>query len=85
MRLSDLQHKDVVNIVDGRKMGNIIDVDVGQNGEIVNLIVEKRRFFLSFFSHNEVSVKWAQLEKIGDDVILIKILIWYILFLFFMV
>lgn len=75
MRLSDLQHKDVVNIVDGRKMGNIIDVDVGQNGEIVNLIVEKRRFFLSFFSHNEVSVKWAQLEKIGDDVILIKILI----------
>ncbi len=75
MRLSDLQHKDVVNIVDGRKMGNIIDVDIGQNGEIVNLIVEKKRFFFSFFNHNEVSVKWAQLEKIGDDVILIKILI----------
>ena len=76
MRLSDLQHKDVINIVDGKKMGNIIDVDITPNGELVSLIVEKHKFFFSWFgNHNEVSVKWAQLEKIGNDVILVKVLI----------
>ena len=28
MRLSDLQHKDVVNMLDGKKIGNIIDVSI---------------------------------------------------------
>ena len=28
MRLSDLQSKDIVNVIDGRNIGNIIDVKV---------------------------------------------------------
>lgn len=31
MRLSDLQNKDVVNIVDGKLVGNIIDVSIQAN------------------------------------------------------
>ena len=32
MRLSDLQHKDVVNMLDGKKIGNIIDVVCNGDG-----------------------------------------------------
>ncbi len=76
MRLSDLQHKDVVNVVDGKKVGNIIDVSIDMDGKMSGLIVEKSKFFISMFSnHNEVEISWAQIEKIGEDVILVKIIL----------
>lgn len=76
MRLSDLQHKDVVNIVDGKKVGNIIDVSIDIEGKMSGLIVEKSKFFISMFSnHNEVEISWSQIEKIGEDVILVKMIL----------
>lgn len=40
------------------------------------LIVEKSKFFVSMFSNNgEIGIKWSQIEKIGEDVILVKIVI----------
>ena len=32
MHLSDLQNKDIVNIKDGKKIGNIVDVTIDNNG-----------------------------------------------------
>lgn len=75
MRLSDLQHKDVVNIIDGKKIGNIIDISIDNDGKMSGLIVEKTKFFISMFSnHNEIEILWNQIEKIGEDVILVKML-----------
>ena len=45
MRLSDLQHKDVVNIIDGKKIGNIIDITVDLKGNMEGLIIEKSKLF----------------------------------------
>ena len=45
MRLSDLQSKDVINITDGKKVGNIIDILIENNGQMTTLIVEKSKFF----------------------------------------
>jgi len=74
VRLSDLQHKDVINISDGSKVGNIIDVKIDSNGNMEGLIVEKSKFFVSMFStKNELEVKWTQIEKIGEDVILVNV------------
>ncbi len=76
MRLSDLQSKDVVNVVDGKKVGNIIDVNINMEGHLESLIVEKSKFFVSMFSSaNEIEVRWPQIEKIGEDVILVKIIL----------
>ena len=76
MRLSDLQNKDVVNVVDGKKVGNIIDVNINMEGHLESLIVEKSKFFVSMFSSaNEIEVRWPQIEKIGKDVILVKIIL----------
>lgn len=76
MRLSDLQHKDVVNMVDGKKIGNIIDVSLeNSTGKMESLIVEKSKFLISMFSSkDEIEIKWEQIEKIGEDVILVKML-----------
>ncbi len=74
MRLSDLQHKDVVNINDGVKIGNIIDIRLDEKGNMDGLIVEKSKFIISMFtSSNEVEIKWNQISKIGEDVILVSI------------
>ena len=77
MRLSDLQDKDVVNVVDGKKIGNIIDVNLEYNsGKMDSLIVEKTKFFISMFStKDEIEIRWEQIEKIGEDVILVKMIL----------
>ncbi len=76
MRLSDLQNKDVVNVIDGKRVGNIIDVNIDFEGKLDSLIVEKTKFFISMFStSNEVEIRWAQIEKIGEDVILVKLVL----------
>ena len=76
MRLSDLQNKDVVNVTESKKVGSIIDVNINFEGQLESLIVEKSKFFISMFSSaNEIEVRWSQIEKIGEDVILVKILL----------
>lgn len=75
MRLSDLQNKDIINIKDGKKIGNIIDITIDDKGCMTSLLVEKSKFFVSMFStKGEISIKWDQIEKIGEDVILVSIL-----------
>ena len=74
MRLSDLQSKVIVNINDGKKIGNIIDIDINKDGLSSGIIVEKSKFIISRFSSGgEVVVKWDQIERIGEDVILVNI------------
>lgn len=76
MRLSDLQSKDIINVQDGKKIGNIIDVKINERGGMEGLVVEQSKFFLSMFSSkNEVEIKWSQIEKIGEDVILVNFII----------
>lgn len=76
MRLSDLQHKDVINVLDGSKIGNIIDIKIDSQGNMEGLIVEKSKFLVSMFTNkSEIEVKWGQIEKIGEDVILVNIVI----------
>ena len=69
MRLSDLQHKEIVNIVDGKRVGIIIDVIVDDKGCISTLVLEDRRG--RKFSREEYNIMWNQIVKIGDDIILI--------------
>ena len=73
MRLSELQNKDVININTGIKVGNIIDVKInGETGKIESFLLEKKKFS-SFFSNNdEIEIYFDQINKIGEDVILVE-------------
>ena len=73
MKLSELQDKDVVNLKDGKKIGNIIDVKIDLNGHTEGILVERYKFIVSMFSNNIVEIKWSDIEKIGKDVILVNI------------
>ncbi len=74
MRLSDLQDKDIVNVQDGSKIGNIIDVIIDHDGNMQSLIVQKSKFFSNLFSSkDELEIKWEHIKKIGEDVILVNI------------
>lgn len=73
MRLSDLQNKDVVDIVTGDKIGNIIDAEISADtGNIVKLIIYEKKGFLNLLRSEEVSISWGQIKKIGSDVILVS-------------
>ncbi len=74
MRISDLQRKTIINSVDGKNLGNIIDIIVDDDGHITEIVSEKHKFFLSLFSSKkEIKIKWNQIDKIGEDVILVNI------------
>ena len=74
MRLSDLQSKDIVNVVDGRNIGNIIDAKIDdKNGSIISLVVESKGKFMWFSKSEDMEIKWQSIERIGEDVILVRI------------
>ncbi len=75
MRLSDLQNKNLVNISTGKNIGNIIDVKIdNENGKIRTLIVESKSNSFNFFNKDfDIEIKWENIEKIGEDVILVKL------------
>lgn len=72
MHLSELQNKDIVNIKDGKKIGNIIDVMIDNEGKMISLIIQKNKFNINIFkNNNDEEIKWNQIKKIGEDVILV--------------
>ena len=74
MKLSELQKKDMINIRDGKRVGKIIDVEFDSNGYMVHFVIEKCNFMRSLFSNtNELNIKFSQIKKMGEDVILIDI------------
>ena len=49
MRLSDLQNKNIVDVTDGRNVGNIIDVKIDEaTGSIVSFIIEPSKTFFYY-------------------------------------
>ena len=42
MRLSEMQHKDIIDL-NGNKIGNIIDVKIDEKGNLLSLIVEQQK------------------------------------------
>ena len=75
MRLSDLQSKNLVNINDGRNIGNIIDAKVNEEtGNIASLIIEGKGGVFSFLNKDsELEISWNDIKKIGEDVILVNL------------
>jgi len=76
VRASELRLLDVVNIVDGRKLGYVYDVDVDvDTGRIRALLVpgEGRRLLTLFGRRPDVAIPWKRVRKIGVDVILVHL------------
>ncbi|MBQ3142554.1 MAG: YlmC/YmxH family sporulation protein [Bacilli bacterium] len=74
MRLSDLQRKDIIDVVTGKRMGRIIDVDINEkDGTLISLIIEKGKYLKSMFNSDEDDyIKFENIKKMGEDVILVE-------------
>ena len=74
VRASELRTREVVNINDGRKLGNVIDVDIDlESGKLRAIVVPGPRGMLNLFSRSDDAViPWDRIKRIGQDVILVE-------------
>ena len=71
----ELRCKEVVNVVDGKRLGHIVDIvfDLA-SGQINGLVVPgDKNFWNVFKSGGEIFVPYHQICKIGDDTILVEL------------
>ncbi|GIP36400.1 YlmC/YmxH family sporulation protein [Paenibacillus sp. J2TS4] len=75
MKISDFQSKDVINIVDGKKLGVISDLELDlRQGRIESIVVpNSSKFFGLFGGGTDVVIPWRNIVKIGMDVVLVKL------------
>lgn len=66
--------KDVVNVANGKKLGNIGDIDINvQTGKINAVIIGGTGKVLGFFGREEdIVIPWNNILKIGEDVVLVR-------------
>lgn len=71
----ELRCKEVINVVDGRRLGHIIDVVIELNsGRIQGFIVPGDKSFWNVFKNGgEMFIPFSQVCKIGEDSILVEI------------
>lgn len=71
---SSLRSKEVINIRDGRKLGCVIDVEYDcPTGRITRIILPPPGKIVVFgSSKNNIYIPWDRIEKIGDDIILVR-------------
>ena len=72
---SDFRAKEVINVRDGRRLGNIIDMEFNlSEGRITAIVVPGASRFLGLLKEeDDVIIPWEKIKKIGDDVILVDI------------
>ena len=75
MTFCDLKNKDVINICDGRNLGNMTDLVFDTCcGKITGIIVPASKGFFNFFkANNDLFIPYNRICKIGRDIILVDI------------
>lgn len=73
-RMYDLRQKEIVNVNDGARYGFVSDLELNSaDGKIVALIVPGPGRVLGVFGRDqEYRIPWENINKIGDDVILVN-------------
>ena len=72
----DIKKKDVINVVDGSCLGNVVDMVFSfPKGQIEGIVVPGRRShkIFRFLNRNEVYIDKRKIVKIGGDVILVDL------------
>ncbi|OAB30144.1 sporulation protein, YlmC/YmxH family [Paenibacillus macquariensis subsp. defensor] len=74
MKISDFQTKDVINIVDGKRLGQISDLEIDlRQGRVEAIVVPSYSRFMGLFGgRSDLIIPWNNIVKIGSDVVLVK-------------
>ncbi|BAU27504.1 YlmC/YmxH family sporulation protein [Aneurinibacillus soli] len=76
IKISEFQEKDVVNVVDGKNLGQVTDLEINlQIGRVEAIVVPGKgngKFFGFFGGGEDITIPWRNIVKIGRDVILVR-------------
>ncbi len=72
---SELKRKEVVNVCDGARLGNVCDLELDElTGAICSVIVPGPSRFMGIFKGSEeLVIPYCKIQKIGGDVILVQV------------
>lgn len=70
----DFKHKEVVNIIDGKRLGFVQDVTADlETGIITSIVVPGNNKLFNVFSSNDIVIPWQNIKCIGEDIILVEL------------
>lgn len=71
----DLRCKEVVNLVDGRKLGHIVDIAISAaNACVLGILVPGEQSFWNIIKPcDPIFIPWCQICKIGEDTIFVEL------------
>ena len=74
-RVSELRHKEVINIRDGARLGFVCDVELDElEGYVDSIVVPGPAHFFGIFGRDEdYIINWDEIEKIGEGIILVSV------------
>lgn len=72
---SDLRMKEVINVVNGTRIGFIYDFEINlEKNRIEAIVVPKEGKFLKIFSReDDYVIPWKRIVKVGQDIILVEL------------
>lgn len=73
--LNELKSKEVINLKDGARLGNPADIELDlETGRLVSITVFGQYRIMGLFGkEDDIIIKWEDIKKIGDDVIIIDL------------
>ena len=73
-RALTFKQKEVINLIDGRRLGYVQDVEADfSTGEITAIVVPGTSKMFSIGNKGDITIPWNKIKKIGDDIILVEI------------
>jgi YlmC/YmxH family sporulation protein len=77
MRISELVGKEIVNVLDGSRLGVVGEPDLFidiETGEINSIILPDRGNMITFWvDKQQVVIPWDAVKKIGSEVIIVEL------------
>ena len=75
--ITDMREKEVINLKDGCRLGNVCDVEFDTcSGTIVSItIFGKSKLFGLLGKCDDIKICWNNIKVIGDDTILVDIVL----------
>ncbi len=71
--ITDLHEKEIINLCDGCRLGNVCDVEIDTcSGCIASIIIwGKSKLFGILGKGEDIKIPWCDIKVVGDDTILV--------------
>lgn len=72
-KASELAERDIVNVVDGRRLGAVKDMHVDEmTGLVQAVVLQGPKKLLGLLHGKDVVIPWSQVRKVGVDAVLVE-------------